>query len=160
MSHSGPGVFPSQRFRLSPPAPRNLSAGQKKSFSSPGDNAPPLLESSRSRIRSGNLSSCSCLNTSREIPIWRRLFEQLTSRACFLTKLTAGSSNPAKVAMIEMTTSNSMRVKPLARLVIQVIRTAVGAVARRVPYLALTPTPPHLLSLHGLRGQSSHSGIA
>src|SRR3954469_2073318 len=44
-------------------------------------------------------------------PIWRRSFIQLIRFALSLARASAGKSSPARIAIIAITTSNSMRVK-------------------------------------------------
>ena len=44
--------------------------------------------------------------------IWRRLFKQVIRLALSLAALKTGSSNAARIAMMAMTTSNSIKVKP------------------------------------------------
>src|SRR5262245_26415404 len=49
----------------------------------------------------------------RPIPIWRRLFLQLTERAASLARLRTGNSSAARIAMMAMTTSSSIKVNAI-----------------------------------------------
>src|SRR5437667_9127795 len=52
-----------------------------------------------------------------EIPIWRRLFEQLVCLDFSFTFDSAGNSMPARIAIMAITTKSSISVKPrIARL--------------------------------------------
>src|SRR2546425_558729 len=46
------------------------------------------------------------------MPIWRKLFRQAVCLALALALASAGNNIPARMAMMAMTTSNSMSVKP------------------------------------------------
>ena len=48
-------------------------------------------------------------------PCWRSLLRHCARMACCLALARAGRSMAARMAMMAMTTSNSMRVKPAAR---------------------------------------------
>jgi hypothetical protein len=53
--------------------------------------------------------------------IWRWLLRQTTPCAFCLARESAGRSKPARMAMMAMTTSNSMRVKPQGRMSVETI---------------------------------------
>ena len=56
----------------------------------------------------GSRSANECM----PMPIWRRLFWQLALRAASRAICTAGSNSAARMAMIEITTNNSINVNP------------------------------------------------
>src|SRR3954468_23389114 len=66
--------------------------------------------------RAGQRPSFSFAYTSAARTIWRWLLPQLLLRADSRTMLMAGNSMPARMAMIEITTRSSIRVKPCRRM--------------------------------------------
>src|SRR5579864_5455013 len=59
-----------------------------------------------------NLSELSLTNMLLAIPIWRRLLTQFACVAFNFVRASAGTRIAARIAIIAITTSNSMSVKP------------------------------------------------